>query len=318
MSLQPAAPARSQLTQKVHCLATLWKIERVDGLNPLRLTDHCRVLPFFETNAYFDYTPQGGFSSSAQQRLSGLDEQNLEGLGEISSAAITDDDLRAGRYREAKITTSVVDWRYPWLGPIEEQAMWVVETTHDREKWKAQLSGIPGWLRYNKGEVFTRTCGNDLFDVNCIGGDAPFLDRSAMTGFLCRALGTSVISRSLFSAQGPFGGGLIGIGGATINTQAVGYFNNGRLTWRTGLNQGVVSEVKTTTKSVPSSPFLQISLQIPTPFAIADDDEFDIEVGCDKVAPTCKTKFVSNNFRNFAGHLFIPGTDKQFQSAGAV
>ncbi len=83
-------------------------------------------------------------------------------------------------------------------------------------------------------------------------------------------------------------------------TYAQGYFSYGLLTWLTGANAGYKMDVRTS--SVGS-----ITLALPMPNPIAVGDTYSVVAGCDKTAATCKGRF--NNFINFRGEPFIPGTD---------
>ena len=72
-----------------HCLA--WHLQRVDGFEVF-VTDHNKKLTLFDGN---EYTPQGGFTPSAEEGTAGLGATNQEIFGAITSAAITAEDLVA-------------------------------------------------------------------------------------------------------------------------------------------------------------------------------------------------------------------------------
>jgi len=82
-----------------------------------------------------------------------------------------------------------------------------------------------------------------------------------------------------------------------------GYFNYGKLIFKSGLNDEIFMEVKKFTDSNN-----RIKLFLPMPFQIEVGDVFQIFAGCDKRLTTCKTKF--NNHINFQGFPYIPGQDQ--------
>lgn len=91
--------------------------------------------------------------------------------------------------------------------------------------------------------------------------------------------------------------------GAPVNLRfnyAQGYFSYGMLTWLTGQNAGYRMDVRQS--SVGS-----ITLALPMPYPISVGDTYTVVAGCDKTAATCKGRY--NNFINFRGEPYIPGTD---------
>jgi len=88
------------------------------------------------------------------------------------------------------------------------------------------------------------------------------------------------------------------------------WFKYGMLTWLTGDNAGLESEVKTYTKATGTVVFWS-----PVPFAIQIGDTYVIETGCDKSPITCKDKF--NNKLNFQGFEHVPGRDVMIQTPGS-
>jgi len=158
-----------------HRFATLWTITRTDGV-VFRFTDHNTKITF-EGNVF---TPIGGWDASARQKQEGLKTRNLETRGIISSDVITDDDLRAGRYREAKIQEELVNWRTPWVGSFFKNTYWINETKFSNEMWVAQIAGPTRWLRQKVGEVYGRTCRFVLGDIRC-AFDLPVMTLLAVT-----------------------------------------------------------------------------------------------------------------------------------------
>ena len=273
-----SSPLQALSVGGLHHWASLWKITRRDGVE-LFFTDHDQEIELDGDT----YLPGfSSFTASARQLVEGSDSQNLDVRGAIVADSITEADLRAGKYREAQVTEKLVDWRFPWAGNFLVSTYRVEETEFDGQQWTAQLAGLKVLLRQSVGEVHTLTCrwrtlGNTLCGVNLASftqsgktvSDVPILRRQIVTDV----------------------------------TGDDGFFSFGKLTWVTGANAGLVSEVKLQAGGV-------LTLQLPTTYAIQNGDTFNVVAGCDRLSTTCKDKF--NNLSRFGGFPFLPGNDKLF------
>jgi uncharacterized phage protein (TIGR02218 family) len=269
--------------QRAHHYATLWLIERTDGVN-LRFTDHDCPLTLADGTVY---TPAGGFGTSARQKKVDMQSRNVELAGLLSSSAITNDDLRAGRYREAKVTETLVDWRFPWAGILHKNVYWVAEVTFTGSHWEAQLQGLSKWLKPSIGNVYSRTCRHDLGDSICRVDLGPL----TLTGTV-----TSIISQRRYFDSNRTGNG-------------DEWFTHGLLTWTSGLNNGLKFEVADYQNNG------EFKLHLHTPFDIAIGDTFSVYPGCKKTIGVCLDKF--DNVINFGGFPHIPGTAKALQTPKA-
>lgn len=275
MPIQPSAQLTALSVERIFRFCTCWKITRTDGV-VIRLTDHDHpiVLPDGQT-----YDPQNGMSASARQKQQGTQSQNTETSGVVSSDLITTTDLRTGRYREAEILEFLVDWRYPWAGIYNQQRYWIEDVTYTGDLWQATLIGLTGRLRRKSGRKYTRTCDADLGDDRC-GIDLEALRVSGTVGTVQEA-------RRKFN---------------TNLTNPRGYFNDGVLTWVTGNNANLLSEIK-------ASLLLngQIMLWLRTGLDIQTGDTFTIVPGCNKQPSTCRDRY--NNLINFRGFDTMPGNE---------
>lgn len=283
------ATLRNSLDASVHELAKCWTIERVDGV-VLRFTDHNAPLILDDGNTY---SPAGGFSATAQQQQAGLQSRNIEMQGVLTSDRITEDDLRAGRYRGAKVTERVVNWRYPFKGAYSVRVFWVAETARTGETWTAQLEGLTAKLRQPVGRVYSRTtCWKRFGSTECGANPASFTATGAVA---------SVSEQRLVFLSGTLSG---------VTPSGDGYFDKGELTFTSGANAGVKVEVKVYTHGTK-----RFELQLRTPFDIAPGDTFSVIAGCDKGFNHCVFKF-SNGVR-YGGYPYIPGDTKALQTPDA-
>ncbi|MBP9047287.1 MAG: DUF2163 domain-containing protein, partial [Tabrizicola sp.] len=82
-----------------------WTVRRRDGL-VLGFTDHDRDLVVDGVACRADT----GMTARALQQTTGLSVDNSEAFGALSAAAITEDDLTAGRFDGAEVQAYLVNW----------------------------------------------------------------------------------------------------------------------------------------------------------------------------------------------------------------
>ncbi len=254
--------------------ATLWTITRADGV-VLRFTDHDAPLSVDGQT----FAPAAA-DASARQKRAGLDGQNREFRGAISSDQITFEDLAAGRYRGATVLEQTVDWLYPWQGEFERAEYDITSTTQSGEDWAAEVDGKSARLSRNIGAVYTRDCRAVLGDSKC----AKNLTAFTYTGKTVTAI---VRDRVEFDTD-------------LSTSLASAWFAHGKVTWLTGANAGTVSDVQQSTSANG-----RLRLEIATPFAIAVGDTFTAVAGCDGNFTTCRSKY--SNAVNFQGYPDQPG-----------
>lgn len=278
-------------TQDIHHYAQLWLIERTDGVS-YRFTDHDCPLTFNRllaqsltltpdqpvAGADEVFVPTDSVIPSALQRQSGIKDANVSLTGIITSDQIKDDDLRAGRFREAKVTVFLVDWKWPSAGYFSRQIFYIGAVGYTREFWQAEINAVPAWIKQDQGRVYSNDCDWQLGDNKCKINLATFTASGIVT-----AIATQ---RRAFTA-----------GGLTPTTD---YYTDGQLTWTAGNNVGLSFDVK-------SSSGTNVEQQLGTPFDIVVGDTFSIVAGCDHLRGTCVAKF--NNIVNFGGFPYLPGND---------
>lgn len=276
------APALARLNERpVHRFAILWRIERTDG-EVFRFTDHDTPLIYNYAGSDETYEPAGGVSASAREKQAGVKDHNTETFGPITSTAITEADLRAGRFHEAKIVELLVDWNFPYEGAFQTNIYYIAGLSYGKDIWRAQLSAQPVWFRRDVGKVLSHSCWHKLGEGICGQG----VDLAALT--VIGTVTTVTSARRDFTDSGL--------------AQAAGYFDYGEVIWTSGLNDGLHHEVFTHLAGG------RIQFALFAPFNVQVGDTFTISPGCDQQRTTCKDKF--NNLVNFGGGLFIPGTDK--------
>lgn len=247
-------------------VALCWRIERRDGVT-IGLTAHDRDLVIDG----LVYRAAPGMTPSAIVRGASLDADSMDVTGALSSAAIAEGDLLAGRWDGARVEVFATDWTAPGERvALGEGVIGAVETGDGM--LTAELKGAAAALERPVVEETSPECRAELGDMRC---------RVAMAG------------RRRFAM-------VTGIDGAvlTLDGEAGSDFSGGRLRWFGGANSGLED-------AVAFSEGATVTLRRPPRFAAGGRVEL-IE-GCDKSLATCAGRF--GNVRNFRGEPYLPGTD---------
>ena len=268
----------SHYAQEVTTLALLFKITRTDG-EVFRFTSHDKELSYGGEA----YSPVNAFSSTAFQTTAGMSVDNFDAEAIIDADSITESDLRAGLFRFAAFSVVEVNWQDTSMGGRIIRAGNLGEITVQKSgTWLSEGRGIMQPLQETYGRVYGPRCDAEFGDARC-GFDASTRTQSGVV--------TAVASRGTFS----------------VNGIGEDVFINGKVTWTSGLNNGLAMEIKNWT----GSPSDTVELFDYMPFNIQEGDTFTMVAGCDKNPSTCRSEF--NNIENFRGYEFLPGSDSVLQ-----
>lgn len=257
--------------------ARAWSVTRSDGL-VLGFTDHDAPLGFDG----IEFRPESGLSALALVQGTGLAVDNTEATGVLSSDAITEEDLLAGRFDGAQVRMWLVSWADPAARSLRFAGT-LGEVRLTGGSFSAELRGL--------AEALNRPVGR-LYQVNC----------SAVLGdSRCRV----DLSRPGFRADAPAGATDGQVFRLTLpGTYPERWFERGHLVVRGGAAEGLSGVVK---RDRTDGGQRVLELWAPLPVAPAPSDPIRLEPGCDKRAETCRGTFA--NMANFRGFPFIPGED---------
>jgi uncharacterized phage protein (TIGR02218 family) len=159
------------------------------------------------------------------------------------------------------------------------------EVKRGRTMFQTEVRGISSQLQQVKGRVYQYSCDALLGDSRCA--------KAGLSGPSFTGTGTVADTNGYSSLSAT------GLGSYSNN-----WFTRGKITFTSGLNNGVAREIKShfNTDGVTS-----FSLWEPLPFEMSPGDTFTIRAGCDKTFKMCKAKFANAN--NFRGFPHIPGGD---------
>jgi uncharacterized phage protein (TIGR02218 family) len=268
---------QGHLDTRTTTLCWCWKITRNDG-EVLGFTDHDRVLSFDGT----DYEAETGITASDVRESVGLNVDNVDIQGAVSSASITEADLAAGLYDGAAVELYLVNWSNVSHRVLIRKGS-VGEVTRREHLFIAEMRGLAYFLNQEMGRTFQYQCDAQLGDGRC----AKDVSGSTFTG--TGAVDT-VEANYRFTATG-------------LDTYDSAWFSGGFLTWTSGANNGRSTEVKFHNLDAAGTVLIEL-WQEPSETVVSGDD-FTIVAGCDKTFNVCRDKF--NNLVNFRGFPHIPG-----------
>ncbi len=142
-------------------LCSCWRLTRSDAV-VLGFTDHDQTLSFDGTT----FEPAtGGDGSELASKLGGATDTS-ELMAVLSSAAITEDDIRLGRYDEAEIETFRVNWRDPETRHLLRRDR-IGEITLEDQVFRAELRSAQIGLNRKQGRTYQALCGTRLGTSAC-------------------------------------------------------------------------------------------------------------------------------------------------------
>ena len=143
-------------------IALCWRIERRDGVT-IGLTDHDRDLVI----SGLAHRAAPGMTPSAIKRSAGLEADTMDITGALTSAAIAEGDLLAGRWDGARVALFAVDWTGSGATQVAlgEGTIGAVET--DRGAFTAELRGVSAALERPVVEATSPECRAELGDKRC-------------------------------------------------------------------------------------------------------------------------------------------------------
>jgi uncharacterized phage protein (TIGR02218 family) len=268
---------KNAVKQQVTTLTHLWRLHLNDGTikgftsfnRDIVLTDDPNVTYFAKT----------GFTPTAITTSEKFNVDNLDVEGYLDSTSITEADLGSGRYDFARI----VVYRLNWLDkPFSIAKCEILRTGSlgevkiNNTSYTAEIRGLTQAYQFNVGDLYQPACRATLGDSKCKVNTINYTVASAVT-----AVGEN---RNITCSL----------------TNPDKFFNNGKITFTSGLNNNLEMEVKSWGGGI-------LSLQLPMNYTINIGDTFLLIAGCDKTKKTCKDIF--NNVINFRGEPDMPGMD---------
>jgi uncharacterized phage protein (TIGR02218 family) len=268
------------LANPVTSLAYGWRLERCDGVM-LGFTSH-------DCDVVFDglllRASPGMEPTSVVERM-GFDNGGLDVRGALTSDALAETDIEAGRWDDAALTLFTFDWA-DLEQPAQLLAMGRLGTiSYSGDRFETVFTGPTSALRKPVAPFTSPTCRANFCDRQC------GLNRMRFTRevIVVSNLGDSVVL-------------------APSTNLVPAHFATGSLLWLEGKNCGLRSAILGNTAN-------NLTLVSPPPHSIIRPLRASIVEGCDKITATCSSRFA--NMVNFRGEPHLPGNDILTRYPGA-
>lgn len=259
-------------------LAYCIKIVRSDG-SKLGFTTHTRDVVFSDES---DLTYKAtGFTPTAYSKSSQLNVDNLEQELIIDGTLIKEDDLEKGLYDNAKLYYFRFNYMLqPYIYADIEKIIdgTIGEVTRNKQRFNAELRSKTQLLQNSIVDVTKANCSANFCDSKC--------GLNIATYTYTDTVDSGVNSKSLI---------------LNTLTNDEDDFNNGLLTFTSGLNAGYSFEIKKW-DSLNKQLYLQTDMQ----FEVSSGDNVTLIVGCNKTLERCKH---FNNVINFRGFPYVVGNN---------
>ena len=258
-------------------VARCWRVSRRDGV-VLGFTDH-------DLDLIFDgvaFKAGAGLEAEALSQTTGLAVDNAEASGALSHEAISEVDLRAGRYDGAEVEA----WLVNWADPIERALQFrghLGEIWQSGGAFRAELRGMSEALGALRERVYQAGCSAELGDARCgVDLEGPGI---SLEGLVVESHGALVRVELEGSAEPR-------------------WFERGRLHVLSGAAKGLVGRIRDD-RGAGHSRELQLWEELRVELALGD--LVRLEPGCDRTVVSCRGKF--DNFLNFRGFPDLPTED---------
>ena len=265
------------LAQPLVTLAFCWRIERRDGVT-IGLTSHDRDL---EIGGLL-YRAAPGMTPGAVRSGIGMEGEDSDLAGALTSDAISERDLMAGRWDGAALELRLTQWEAPgelWLLLAQGEIGAVARTG---AAFTAELIGAAAALGEPVAPSTSPDCRATLGDGKC---------RVDMAG-----------RRRVVAVAG------VEDARVAVSGLAAGAYAFGTLRWLTGANAGMG-------QAVTDNDADGLTLADPPAFAVEAGTLALLSEGCDRQLSTCAARF--GNAANFRGEPYLPGMDLLTRYPGA-
>jgi uncharacterized phage protein (TIGR02218 family) len=278
--LPVSAELEAHLASGTTTLCTCWRLIRQDG-TIFGFTDHDRDLSFGNTT----FLAATGLSGSEMESALGLAVGGGDVQGALTSAALTEADILAGRYDGSSVETWLVNWQDVGQRLLQDLSH-LGEIRRSDQTFTAELRNAAAPYDEEKGRLYASRCDAEFGDARC-GLSLSANDRRKIVPV------TAVASNARLSFVSPPG-------------IAAGALKEGRLRFTTGASQGAMVALVLHERSGGVD---TVSFDRALAAGFAPGDMVEITIGCDKRFATCQAFANTPNFRGFP---HIPTGDQVF------
>lgn len=261
----------------VTTLCWCWIATRADGLR-FGFTDHDRDLVVDGATC----RAGAGLEAGSLDRTIDLAADQTSVVGALSGEAMTEADLRAGRWDAARVDV----WRVDWSDPSQRVRWWTGRIGAVRwsgQRFEAELIGLEAALDVEITRVFARRCDAEFGDARC---GVP------LSGPPHAATGAVLV----------VGDGWLTVSG--LGALSAAHLAGGVARLEGGAGAGLARRILS---AAADGAGLRLTLADRFAPAPAPGDAVRVTVGCDRSWETCAARFA--NGARFRGFPHMPGND---------
>ena len=253
------------------------KLVRSDGMT-FRFTAHDEDIRIVEAdNQMHTYKASGSFKMYALEMTSGLAVSNMDIEGMVTDDAITEFDLQAGKFDNARVELFIVYWANSEIGTLPLRTAWIGDITTTGSSYKVDLRGIAARLGQKFIPLTSLYCRHHFCDAKC-GLDRADYQTTAVVS-------SSAGSRVLYI------GNMADFVGTPYKWGLIEFMNGGNA----GLSMDIIAQAAN-----------RFELFLAMPNKVEDGAVVRLTKGCAKTYDACA---VYKNVPNFGGEPFIAGSD---------
>lgn len=343
MPRSASANLKTHLAGDVTTLAMCWKLTLTDS-TVMGFTDHDEDIVYDGVT----YKNMDSGNMTAIKAAANLAVDNADADMILDSAAITETDLRIGRYDNASVLVFLINYENIGHGIIKLLTGHLGEVEFDGNQAKVEFRSLNQQLQQIEGRIYGTDCDADLGDTRCKvkvnpnawQASAAYTVRGSRDANVGSTIRPTVENGRYYKCTQA---GTSGAGEPTWNTTIGGNTNDGTCKWQTDYAFKVTGQV---TAVDSNEIFYDSALTQPNGFfnfgkivwtggnnngltmeikkytltagkielvmtmlsSIQVGDDFEIYAGCNKQIDDCKTKF--DNIYNHRGFPHIPGIDR--------
>lgn len=268
-------------------LCQCWKITRSDGIT-FSYTTHSKPVTFLGTTFGVCRSINSSAFESGVINRNGVGDIEINGI--MGDDGISEHDVVNGLFDNATVEGYIVSWDTANQTNSKRILKGIIGSTkHSKTSYTFEILTVG--LKLNQRpllDVYTPSCRYELGVSPCPVNILDYDFNGSVTGIVSRSGINKSSYRQFFD---------------TSTSHSDGYYDLGVLTWTSGLNDGISSEIK----SYRQSDGL-ITLWSSMPNEIEIGDTYNMYPGCTKLMETHTTRFGLTE-DSFGGFPDIPGND---------
>src|SRR5579862_3973193 len=221
-------PLQSHLEGATTTLALCWRITKRNGA-VIMGTSHDQDITVSSGDLAGTYSAASNIlpsnvTSNADLAVDNMEVDGAVGQGNTLYLDVTVDDIESRNLDFAGVKTFFVNWQNPDMGQVRMRTGYLGALTYDSSGlYKTEVRGLSQKLQQNIVQTYSDKCTVIRFgDARCT------VDANALT---INVVASSVTSRRQLTVSG-------------LTIQPTGYFSLGNLVCLTGLNAGVLRQVR--------------------------------------------------------------------------